>query len=52
MSICLCYNVDINECSEGLGGCNQICVNTVGHYNCDCYSGFTLTNDSYSCQGQ
>ena len=26
----------IDECDEGIGGCQQICVNTVGSYNCSC----------------
>ena len=46
------YTVDINECSEGLSSCNQICINTVEGYNCDCYFGFALSSDNHTCQGQ
>ena len=46
------YTVDINECSEGISSCNQICINSVGGYNCDCYFGFALSSDNHTCQGQ
>ena len=42
---------DINECSEGLSSCNQWCINTVGSYACDCYSGFALGTDNHTCEG-
>jgi len=31
---------DIDECSEGISGCSQSCVNTVGSFNCSCRSGY------------
>uniref|UniRef100_A0A0K0E677 EGF-like domain-containing protein n=1 Tax=Strongyloides stercoralis TaxID=6248 RepID=A0A0K0E677_STRER len=49
-SICYCkkgfelqneYCVDINECNNE-GTCDQICHNTPGSYECDCYHGFQL----------
>ena len=32
--------VDIDECSEGISGCSQVCDNTVGSFNCSCQSGY------------
>jgi len=33
---------DIDECSLGISGCDQICINTPGSYHCECNSGYTL----------
>ena len=41
---------DINECDEGISGCNQTCTNTNGSYICSCYNGYVL--DSHSCNGK
>ena len=38
---------DVDEC--GLGLCAQECVNTVGSFNCSCYSGFQLNEDRRTC---
>ena len=27
---------DVNECKHGNGGCEQLCVNSIGSYRCDC----------------
>ena len=43
--------LDINECSEGLSSCNQLCTNTIGSYDCECYHGFSLNSDNHTCQG-
>ena len=34
--------IDVDECSLGISGCDQICVNTPGSYHCDCTAGYTL----------
>ena len=34
------YFIDTNECMLNNGGCSQICVNTVGSYNCSCNTGY------------
>ena len=43
--------IDINECSERFSSCNQWCVNTIGSYDCDCYTGFDLKSDNKTCLG-
>ena len=43
--------IDINECAVGNGGCEQVCVNTVGSFTCDCFSGFQLAGDGRNCSG-
>ena len=45
------YNVDINECTDGISNCDQICNNTIGSFTCDCHSGYILANDGHTCLG-
>lgn len=45
------YSIDVNECEEGISGCHQMCNNTIGSYNCDCYSGYHLEDDGHFCEG-
>ena len=42
---------DINECLENINGCDEICMNTQGSYNCMCSDGFTLQSDNHTCHG-
>ena len=42
---------DINECTEGIDDCSQICTDTDGSYICSCAPGYLLTNDSRGCDG-
>ncbi|KAG8182020.1 hypothetical protein JTE90_013951 [Oedothorax gibbosus] len=37
------YCLDINECSDELNPCDQVCVNSIGSYTCECNSGYYLT---------
>ena len=62
MSVCVCVCVcvwrrgrskidiipflDVDECAVSNGHCEQICNNTVGGYDCLCFSGFTSINNS------
>ena len=48
----MCYVLtDVNECEECNGGCDHICTNTDGSYNCSCREGFDLEIDDVSCIG-
>ena len=39
----LCYTLtDVNECSDRNGECQQICVNTIGSFNCQCNKGYSI----------
>ncbi|XP_078664159.1 P-selectin-like [Branchiostoma floridae x Branchiostoma belcheri] len=40
---------DIDECSAANGGCDHVCTNTMGSFQCSCVAGFTLNFDSHSC---
>ena len=40
--------VDINECSNENGGCDHLCINTVGSYTCACYANHSLSSDGIS----
>ena len=42
-------HIDIDECSEGTSGCNQICSNTLGSYTCSCQDGYELDIDNHTC---
>lgn len=45
--------VDINECVTQVGLCqNGRCVNQVGNFSCQCQSGYMVSRDGRSCQGQ
>ena len=48
-----CRNViflkDINECANSNNACNQICINTVGSYYCDCNAGYHLISNQRYC---
>ena len=46
----LLCTVDINECVDDNGGCEDICTNTIGSFYCSCEEGFELTRDVF-CSG-
>ena len=41
---------DMDECATGSGGCDQICTNTPGSYQCSCNLGYFRSE--HSCQGR
>ena len=43
--------LDVNECEENNGGCEQQCVNKEGSHNCSCEGGFKLEKDGFKCTG-
>ena len=43
------YYIDINECLSNNGGCNHICVNTEGSFECLCKSSYILSADNMTC---
>lgn len=43
---------EIDECATGTHGCEQICINTMGGYQCDCKLGYELHSDGKKCEGQ
>ena len=44
--------VDLNECLERFTGCEQLCNNTDGSYQCGCREGYTLNTDGMTCDGR
>ena len=44
--------LDINECQTSNGGCEQVCANTVGSFECSCNQGFSLSSDGANCNGK
>ena len=47
---CGFYFTDINECSTLNGGCNQICTNKPGTFQCSCKRGYRLGSDGKTCR--
>ena len=43
--------VDINECDDSNGGCEQTCQNTQGSFYCSCWNGYGLDANKYNCSG-
>ncbi|XP_069694529.1 fibrillin-2 isoform X2 [Periplaneta americana] len=41
--------IDVDECAESPGLCQQNCINIWGSYRCSCNQGFTLQHDNRSC---
>ncbi|XP_078488839.1 uncharacterized protein LOC100178017 [Ciona intestinalis] len=42
--------IDVNECMDRNGGCDQVCLNTPGSMKCACFSGYEPpSNNSVSC---
>ena len=43
--------LDIDECALGTDGCEHMCTNFMGGYNCFCRSGYKLNADMNTCSG-
>ena len=43
---------DINECENNNGGCDQICLNSAGSYQCDCFEGYMHNKSTNECNGK
>ena len=43
---------DIDECELANGGCSMTCRNTIGSYECACYSGFKLMPNNHTCESK
>ena len=41
--------VDINECTLNIDDCDQVCVNDLGSYHCECDTGYF--RETSSCVG-
>lgn len=49
----VCVPPDINECSTSSDNdCDQLCVNTLGGYTCDCRDGYLLDMNERTCNGK
>ena len=46
------YNLEVDECLDNNGGCEEICRNTLGHYECDCKTGYELHSNGKNCEGK
>ena len=43
--------LDINGCELATDDCDQLCVNDLGSYHCECYTGYFRDNNLSSCVG-
>ena len=55
--VCFCFSfclfvflIDLNECASNNGGCDQVCTNTHGSYQCSCNPGYTKSG--HRCGGK
>ena len=48
----LSFDVDINECDVDKGGCSDVCENSIGSFQCSCFSGFELQENLRNCSGE
>ena len=48
---CFLPFADIDECAVGNGGCDHICVNKPGSFECQCKDGYELGSDGKTCEG-
>ena len=46
------HHSDINECNSTNGGCEQLCVNDIASFHCECNTGYMLDDNGYSCSGK
>ena len=44
------FSPDKDECAINRGGCQHICKNTVGSYECACHNGYTLHENNHDCK--
>jgi len=49
LTYCLIFHLDIDECEEGIDGCDHNCTNTDGSYYCTCMDGYELDSDNHTC---
>ena len=42
-------SIDLDECAVNKGGCDQVCTNTQGSYQCSCNPGYTKSG--HRCHG-
>ena len=45
------FHSDIDECVQGLAGCDQNCTNTAGSYYCTCMYGYEQGSNNHTCTG-
>ena len=46
------FKTDKDECSLANGGCQHVCTNTMGSYQCSCNDGFKLDSNGLTCSGK
>lgn len=44
--------IDVDECTDDVDNCDQLCDNTEGSFVCSCTEGFELDVDGLTCNGE
>lgn len=52
IKIVLYFPLDVDECALRNGGCDHICKNKQGSFECRCKVGYKLTSDRKTCIGK
>ena len=50
MTLWFIFVADIPECSVDKGGCDHICTEKPGSYECKCNPGYKLGADQHACE--
>ena len=46
------YHLFADECAAGIDKCEHICNDTNEGYTCSCFTGYSLSADGHTCEGQ
>ena len=46
------FGADVDECALNSSGCEQLCTNKVGGFQCNCSSGYELDEGGALCVSQ
>lgn len=45
-------SLDVDECLDINVDCGQLCINSIGTYDCACEEGYRMGSDGRTCLGQ
>lgn len=45
------YLTDVDECSEDIHDCEQLCLNNNGSFSCNCEIGYRIDQNGRTCNG-
>lgn len=52
ITVYVLLTLEVDECLNNNGGCEHICHNTLGSYECACHHGYELHSNGKKCEGR